>query len=159
MKLIIALGLLFCVDLAAATLELNARSQAIPEGNKKSQYKILNATMKWEAKETAIVVCDMWDEHWCKGATRRVGEMAPRMNEVIRIARKRGVLIIHCPSSCMDFYKDSPMRELARQAPRAESRIPLQRWCHLDLKKEAPLPIDDSDGGCDCEPQCKGRKA
>ncbi|MFT4692493.1 MAG: protein-signal peptide and transmembrane prediction [Verrucomicrobiia bacterium] len=157
--LIAVMGLAFCADLAAAPLTLNARSQAIPEGNQKSQYKIVNATLKWEAKETAIVVCDMWDEHWCKGATRRVGEMAPRMNEVIKTARQQGVLIIHCPSSCTDFYEDTPMRQLARQAPRVDTKIPLQGWCHLDLKKEAPLPIDDSDGGCDCEPQCKNRKA
>jgi nicotinamidase-related amidase len=157
--LIAVMGLAFCADLAAAPLTLNARSQAIPEGNQKSQYKIVNSTLKWEAKETAIVVCDMWDEHWCKGATRRVGEMAPRMNEVIKTARQQGVLIIHCPSSCTDFYEDTPMRQLARQAPRVDTKIPLQGWCHLDLKKEAPLPIDDSDGGCDCEPQCKNRKA
>ena len=51
------------------------------------------------------------------------------------------------------------MRKLAQQAPKVETKIPLQRWCYIDSKNEAPLPVDDSDGGCDCEPQCKTRTA
>ncbi len=81
------------------------------------------------------------------------------MNEVINAARDKGVLIIHCPSSCLDFYKDTPMRKLAQQAPVVETEIPLKGWCHLDPSAEGALPIDDSDGGCDCWPQCKNYQA
>ena len=35
------------------------------------------------------------------------------------------------------------------------SKTPLARWSALDPKHEPALPIDDSDGGCDDEPQCK----
>ncbi len=149
----------FSVSVSAQVLTLHARSQQVSDGDKKHQYKIANNVLEWEPKETAIVVCDMWDQHWCKGATRRVGEMAPRMNEVISKARERGVLIIHCPSSCMDFYKDTPMRKFAQQAPKVETEVPLQGWCYIDPEKEAPLPIDDSDGGCDCQPRCKTFRA
>ncbi len=107
------------------------------------------------AEKTAIVICDMWDRHWCEGATRRVGEMAPRMNEVIKVARQKGAFIIHCPSDTMKHYADTPQRKRAQAAPKAEPRVPLKNWCHLDPTKEAPLPIDDSDGGCDDSPQCK----
>jgi len=107
------------------------------------------------AHRTAIVICDMWDRHWCAGATRRVAEMAPRMNEVIAAARARGVFIIHCPSDTMKFYAETPQRKLALAAPKAEPRVPLKNWCNLDSSHEAPLPIDDSDGGCDDWPQCK----
>ncbi|MCZ6671428.1 MAG: protein-signal peptide and transmembrane prediction, partial [Verrucomicrobia bacterium] len=86
-------------------------------------------------------------------------EMAPRMNAVISKAREQGVLIIHCPSSTMDFYKDTSGRKLAMSAPIAEAKVSLQKWCSLDPDREAPLPIDDSDGGCDCEPQCENYKA
>ena len=34
-------------------------------------------TVTWEASRTAVVVCDMWDQHHCPDATVRVGEMAP----------------------------------------------------------------------------------
>jgi type 1 glutamine amidotransferase len=38
-------------------------------------------------------------------------------------------------------------------------KVPLLNWCHLDTKKESPLPIDDSDGGCNDWPQCKNYPA
>ncbi len=34
--------------------------------------------ISWKASETCIVVCDMWDDHWCKPSSQRVAEMAPR---------------------------------------------------------------------------------
>ncbi len=103
--------------------------------------------------KTAIVICDMWDKHWCEGATRRVAEMAPRMNDVVEAARKRGVLIIHAPSSTMEFYEGTPARERAKRAPHAD--MPNEdSWKHLDPGVEGKLPIDDSDGGCDCWPPC-----
>ena len=42
--------------------------------------------------------------------------------------------------------------KLAMSAPKIETKTPLLRWCHLDKKREGELPIDDSDGGCDCDP-------
>jgi len=154
----LALALSFAIaslSLHAQPLTLNARSQKVAPDDRKKQYKVTESVLMWEPRETAIVVCDMWDQHWCRGATRRVAEMAPHMNEVVAIARARGVLIVHCPSGVVDFYQNTPMRRLAQQAPKVDTKIPLQRWCYIDSEREAPLPIDDSDGGCDCEPRCK----
>ena len=47
------------------------------------------------------------------------------------------------------------MRQRAQQAPKVETKIALQGWCHLDADREGDLPIDDSDGGCDCWPPCE----
>src|SRR5262245_29659223 len=69
-------------------------------------FEIVNKAEAWNPKETAIIVCDMWDRHHCPTAEKRVVELAPRMNEVLNAARDRGVLIIHAPSSCMEPYKD-----------------------------------------------------
>jgi nicotinamidase-related amidase/type 1 glutamine amidotransferase len=138
-------------------LTLHPRSQVeTAEGS--GRYHSLTKTVEWDAKKTAIVVCDMWDKHWCQGASRRVAEMAPRMNDVLAAARKRGVLIIHCPSDTMDHYKDAPGRKLAQQAPKVETKVPLE-WRRLDPKREGALPIDDRDGGCDCQPTCRNFKA
>ena len=124
------------------------------------RYHAITDSVAWDPSKTAVVICDMWDKHWCAGATKRVGEMAPRMNEVVAKARKQGVLIIHCPSDTLDFYKDTPARQLAQSALRSiETKRPLERWCRLDPGREGNLPIDDSDGGCDCSPQCKNYKA
>jgi nicotinamidase-related amidase len=97
----------------------------------------------------------MWDQHWCKGATARVAEMAPRMNDLISELRRRGVLIIHCPSETMRYYEGTAGRRLAQSAPKTATSRPLQGWCSLNSVKEPSLPIDDSDGGCDDEPQCQ----
>jgi nicotinamidase-related amidase len=92
--------------------------------------------------ETAVIICDMWDKHWCAGATRRVDELVRKMAPVVDRARERGIQIIHSPSETMEFYKHYPQRrrmlEITRLGPPAP--IPLA---------EPKLPIDDTDGGCD----------
>jgi nicotinamidase-related amidase len=106
--------------------------------------------VKWEPSKTALIICDMWDTHTCPNAAARVGEMAPRVDSVAKALRAKGALIIHCPSDTLKFYEGTPQRRLAQSAPAVEPKVPLQRWCHLDKTKEPPLPIDDTDGGCDC---------
>jgi nicotinamidase-related amidase len=94
------------------------------------------------AGEVAILICDMWDAHWSRGASERVDAMAPQVNHVVAAARRRGVHIIHAPSETLDAYSDTPARLRAQRAP--EVAIP-QETDHQD----PPLPIDDSDGGSD----------
>jgi nicotinamidase-related amidase/type 1 glutamine amidotransferase len=106
------------------------------------QYK----TVEWDARRTAIIICDMWDTMCCKIPADRVAEMAPRINEVIKKARERGMLIIHAPSATVDFYRDTPQRALCLNAPPVQSTVPL-KWHPLDRDREPPLPIDDSDNG------------
>lgn len=118
------------------------------------QWEPVTNRVQWAAPQTAVVVCDMWDRHWCQGATARVAEMAPRMNEVLSVLRQRGALIIHCPSDTMRYYEGTAARQLAQAAPPVQPRVPLKNWCDRDPASEGPLPIDDSDGGCDDDPPC-----
>ena len=106
-------------------------------------------TVYWDPAKTAAIVCDMWDNHHCPSAVRRVNEMAPRMNRLLHALRQRGVLIVHAPSGTMSYYEGTPQRQLALSAPKVETPVPLQSWCKLDPTVEGPLPIDDSDGGCE----------
>lgn len=105
----------------------------------------------WDPSKTAFIITDMWDEHWCESATKRVGELAPAMNVTIAAAREKGVTVIHAPSGTMDFYADAPQRKAAQAVAyhAAPEAFPINDWCYLDPDNEAPLPIDDSDGGCD----------
>ena len=132
----------------AGTLRLGARSR-IEEPPGSGKLRVQEATLDWKVSESAIIICDMWDDHWCKSAARRVGEMAVRMNQVVKAARTLGVMIIHAPSATIDFYADTPYRRRMLEAPRAEPPVPIQSWCNLEPEKEHRLPIDDSDGGCD----------
>jgi nicotinamidase-related amidase len=121
----------------------------------------------WDPKRTAIIVCDMWDDHWCKSAAARVGELAPVMNEMLKTARGKGVFVIHAPSSVTAFYKDTPARKLAQSAPFAPTPIALstvQRWgtawLYPDKSRGEPeMPVDDADMGCDCAKKCEIREA
>jgi nicotinamidase-related amidase len=106
----------------------------------------------WPARETALLVCDMWDKHWCPTATQRCAALAKKMAPVLAAAQARGITVIHAPSECMDFYKDTPQRRRIQEVP----RVPPPR--NRDLS-DPPLPIDDSDGGCDCEPSPKMYRA
>jgi nicotinamidase-related amidase len=137
----------------AAPLELRLRSLQ-EETPGQGDWRISHQTARWDPARTAVVICDMWDQHWCRSATARVAEMAPRMNQVVGALRQRGVLIIHCPSETMDFYRDHPGRQLARNAPRLELQ-PIKDACRDRVPAAEPrLPIDDSDGGCDDDPPC-----
>lgn len=142
----------------AESLTLHARSRA-PVVGRTNEWRAEERTIQWDARHSAIVICDMWDKHWCPDATARVGEMAPRMNEVVKAARAKGVFIIHCPSDTLKFYQDHPGRKLAQAAPIVETRVALKGWCALNAEKEPPLPIDDTDEGCDGCPDCKPRRA
>ncbi len=133
-------------------LALHARSRVPAEGG----YVVKDEVLKWEPSKTAIIICDMWDKHWCQGATRRVGELAPAMNRTIAAARDKGVLIIHSPSSCMNAYKDHPARKRAQAAPKA-ANLPkdIAGWCNkIPAEEMGVYPIDQTDGGCDDGPQC-----
>ena len=127
-------------------LRLRTRHEVAPESGR---YHAITEEVAWEPRETAIVVCDMWDTHTCPASARRVAEMAPRMNAVLEAARGRGVFIIHAPSDTMAFYEGHPGRALARAAPPVVPVRPLERWCGRDPDREPPLPIDDEGLGCD----------
>lgn len=91
---------------------------------------------------SAVILCDMWDNHWCQGAATRVGTLARKIAPVIETARSHGFLIIHAPSDTMDYYKNAPQRL------NMLAIVPTQPPAPLALA-DPPLPIDDSDGGCD----------
>lgn len=84
----------------------------------------------------------MWDNHWCQGAAGRVGILARKIAPVVDTARSRGFLIIHAPSDTMQYYKDAPQRLAILAIPPVPPAAPL-------ALPDPPLPIDDSDGGCD----------
>ncbi len=94
---------------------------------------------------TALVLCDVWDHHWCRGAEQRLAPMLGRMNDVAESLRARGVLIVHAPSDTIDdAYAGTPARLRVLAAPRAEPPA--------DLPFDPPpSPIDAADGGSDTD--------
>src|SRR5213593_1815722 len=110
-------------------LLLNARHR-VPDLSSSSQYRVEEKPIEWQASRTALIIVDMWDKHWCQGASDRVAELAPRMNRFVAAARDKGVLVVHAPSSCMEPYKDHPARHRAQNAPKAGDLPPeIASWC------------------------------
>jgi nicotinamidase-related amidase len=147
-------------------LQLNLRTRPNDLKGESPTPAIAEKKTSWDARKTAIIVIDMWDDHWCSAAARRVSEMAVPMNQLLKTARGKGVLIIHAPSSVTAFYKDTPQRKLATSAPLVPTPVPLSTverwgtcWLYPDKAREPELPIDDSDMGCDCEKHCSIREA
>jgi len=134
-----------------SVFSLSARSRTaakLPWGN---GYRLVNRPMKWQARQTAVIVCDMWDLHHCLNATRRGTEMAPRMNNLLKLARRHGATIIHAPSSCMNTYKDHPARKRAQAVPKSKS-LPdeIGKWCYkIPAEEKGVYPLDQTDGGED----------
>jgi nicotinamidase-related amidase len=111
--------------------------------------KVGEKTADWEVSETAIVVCDMWDDIFCKSAGQRIGVMVPKMNAVLTAARNHGVTILHAPSDTMNMYVETPYRKRMLQAKPAKPPVPIAKWCSLDEQREPPMPVDTAKCSCD----------
>ena len=125
------------------------------EQRSRREDREIHQTVHWNPRQTAIIICDMWDDHTCKAAAQRVGEMVPTMNRMVSAARKAGVFIIHAPSGTMSFYDKTPQRRRAIEAAFTESPVEI-KWNYWDPEREgAPLPFIRN-GGCGCSEPCPG---
>lgn len=143
-RTLIALAAL-AAPLAAADLKLTTQFR-----DDKDQAKSVDRPL--DPKLTAVVICDMWDDHWCKAAATRCDAIAKKAAPVVDGLRAAGATVIHCPSDTMDFYKESRARRRAKDAKKVDP----------PKAKDLPspeLPIDDSDGGCDDATPAKSHKA
>ncbi|SVC61241.1 uncharacterized protein METZ01_LOCUS314095, partial [marine metagenome] len=74
-----ALATIIVADMAhPAPLTFTARSQAL-SATGGGKYKPVETEVTWEASKTAVIIVDMWDDHWCPNAAKRVAEMAKPM--------------------------------------------------------------------------------
>lgn len=142
---------LFAVLPAAALAATTKSGERILRLPLRGQLEVFRGSGIWQpvslrrdfpVTQTAILICDMWNNHWCQGAARRVAILAQRMEPVLEQARAGGIQIIHSPSEVMDFYKDHPARRRIQEIPQIAPPASL-------ALSDPPLPIDDSAGGCD----------
>ncbi|MBT4496261.1 MAG: isochorismatase family protein [Gemmatimonadetes bacterium] len=124
-------------------LELGLRSQrlGLDEGEH-NDWRVRNEVQAWPCTSTGLLLCDVWDCHWSRGATERVDGMVPRMNRVVKKARSLGVQIIHAPSDSMEFYADTEARQRILGVPVIDPPPDLEH-------DDPPQPVDSSDGGSD----------
>ena len=133
------------------TLRVSLNSQ-IPSELAPGSMVLVNEVQQWRMDETAIIVCDMWDRHWCSEATARVAEMAPELNNMLSVARSKGAFIVHAPSGTMDFYEDHPGRKLAKKYNYRSIASKIKKDELLESEKHAKWPFEISNGGCTDSP-------
>ena len=138
---IIILLLTFFSVVFGNQLEVSLRRQVYTETGH-NKWDTIEKTTRLNINETAIVIVDMWDKHWCTPETERNKYLSVLVNETITQARNIGIFIIHAPSECQDFYAGTKARQYTENLPFAKP--PLDKF-HSDN----PLPINDTDGGCD----------
>jgi nicotinamidase-related amidase len=113
------------------------------QDNGYSRWKTTEEEVFLSSAETAVIVVDMWDRHWCSGATARGSVLAEKINAFVKTAREKGVLIVHAPSDTMDFYAGQPARERFLAGTGA---APEPACVTIG---DYPPPVDASDGGSD----------
>ena len=92
-------------------LHLNLRQQRLGQDGGRAFWEVVVTEAEYDCASTALLLCDVWNKHWSRGASERVDAMVPRMNEVVAAARASGVQIVHAPSSTMEFYAGTPARQ------------------------------------------------
>jgi nicotinamidase-related amidase len=127
---------------AERTVELRCQRRAAEGRAVAEQAKLVPG-------KTAIVVVDMWDRHWCKTYTARVGNLVPRMNQTLKAARQLGIQVVWAPSDVVAFYQDHPARKAMQAVPAhpPPARIPFE---------PPPAPKGDN---CECGPDRPCRNA
>lgn len=106
------------------------------------QWREVRVDYPFDPAKSALIVCDMWDKHWCGGANVRVAALVKKLEPVLETARRHGMIIVHAPSETMSFYANTPQRQRMLSLP---AFVPPKE---MNITSP-PLPIDDSDGGCD----------
>ena len=100
----------------------------------RSQIQPFKGSDEWHAislehsvpmQQTALLLCDIWDKHWCQSATYRCGEIARQANQVAKSARQKGAQIIHAPSDTMEFYENFEQRQMMQNLANSEMPTPL----------------------------------
>lgn len=138
------------LGLAAAPFVEPGRSAQALDVRLRSRQKlgIVEHSELWAPQETAILVCDMWNGHYCQNAFNRIEALVPSMNTMLNSARQLGVHIIHAPSGCMKAYDGTLQRKRMMQAKTFAS-VALGLLFRLNLSPAPPLPIDDITQPCD----------
>jgi len=114
----------------------------VRDDNGYNMWQVKEEAISFKAEETALLICDIWDRHWSKGAEERSGILACRINYAAAKAREKGITVIHAPSDTMAYYKGSHARERITGVP---TLVPPEICTII----EKALPIDDSGGGSD----------
>src|SRR5687768_7171110 len=99
-----------------ATLSLQLRRRTLTHPDGFATWRTKTQSGSWPAEKTALVLCDVWNHHTCRGAEVRLERMIPTMARLVTRLRDQGALIIHAPSDTMPNYEGIAARTRAQSA-------------------------------------------
>ena len=88
---------LLLIGMLASSAALSAADSNSLRMNLRSRVEAFRGSGEWQevrfeknlpVAETAILICDMWDNHWCKGASRRVDGLVKTRSEERRVGKE-----------------------------------------------------------------------
>src|SRR5262245_23190307 len=85
----------------AVVLVHTARSDAIEltlqtRDAKTGQFAVRKLDL--DPRKTAVIIVDPWNYHWCMTWSEQAGGTVPRMNKVLREARRLGMQVLWAPT-------------------------------------------------------------
>ena len=121
-------------------LRLDLRSASlVMDSTGHQQWREADTPTTLQAGATALLLCDVWNDHTSRGAVERLVAMVPTMAAVVERLREQGATIVHCPSNCMEFYAESAARQRVVSCPASEPPPELEH-------DDPPLPIPSNQG-------------
>lgn len=147
LRLIGLLGIFVAAPPAAAAAPNSGGLVLKLQGRDPNTGDVHVTTVSLDAKKVGIVAVDMWNWHWCKTSTMRVGALVPRMNRALEAARKLGMQVFLCPTDVADNYVGTEMVE----------SLAATRLMTVPQVRQIQCPPAPDGGGCTCGPErCRG---
>ena len=113
-------------------LTLNLRHQKLAaDAAGRIVWQVVETPVSLDPARLAIIVCDVWDHHWCVGAEQRLEVLLSRMEQTLYAARARGAHIIHARpihgllrQPVAAAHRPAPSRDDAPERPHEDPRCP-----------------------------------
>ena len=135
---------------AAPPIPITVRRQVLSSavgGSGRTEWLRTATVASWLPSETAIVVVDMWNDHWCKSDVTRIQEIAVPMNHTLGVARELGIHVVFAPSDVTQFYANTTVRRRTLALPNAT--LP-PRHPRYNASTMPTFPLGTTtDGSCD----------
>jgi putative membrane-bound dehydrogenase-like protein len=99
-------------------------SVTLPLRTRDDQGKVQIDTVQVKGSELAIIVMDMWDNHWDPNWVSHAGARAEPMNRFLHRARAKGAVVIHSPTNLISgyggpVYQHTKQRVAAAKTPKS----------------------------------------
>jgi hypothetical protein len=120
----------------AETIEVTLQTRDAKTGH------VATKKVKLDPLKTAVIVVDPWNYHWCMTWSEQAGGAVPRMNNVLRGARRLGMQVLWAPTDVASMYSGYPQRERALAF----------RYVKVPKVRTYDLPFTLPRGPCHCGP-------